>query len=443
MLNKIIYYFFKSAKSTNQCNSGSRQKAKRVYFDYASSTGMEGFVLDKYVEVSKKYFGNASSIHSEGESVKEVYAEARKRVAKCIKARVHNVYFTGSTTEANNIFIKGVLLGGGDAPAQIIYSLSDHSAIIEPILWCKKFVPNVTVTNVKPNKIGKILVDDVLKSLNENTKLICLSYVNSETGTIQDIKRTGQEVRKYWEKNFGNVNFPKIFIDATQAIKYFEIDVHNLGVDGISFGFSKVGGIAGSAVLWVRDQTKLESIISGGGQEEGIRSGTENIPAIVANSYLLEKVCDRKTQTEKREYVYGLRNYLLNRVNEINSGARIPPLSKGGGHEVPGDFIQVFGDTHFKYNKFYEDAAPHIVLLSVKDMLGEELCLRLDARGVAVSTASACSLLENSGSNFLKSIKEPMLAKETIRISLSEKNTKDEIDKFVEALKVILEKYVR
>jgi len=395
---------------------------ERVYFDHASATEVAEFVLDKYLEVSKEFFGNASSIHSEGERVKEVYSEARKRVAKCIKARAHNVYFTGSTTEANNIFIKGIIMNtvGGE----IIYSTSDHSAIIEPILWCKKFVPNVTVTNVQPNKIGKILVDDILKSLNENTKLICLSYVNSETGTIQDIKRMGQEVRKYWEKNFANVNFPKIFIDATQAIKYFELDVHNLGVDGISFGFSKLGGVNGCAVLWVKDQTKLESIISGGGQEEGIRSGTENIPAIVANSYLLEKVCDRKSQQEKREYVYSLRNCLIKDLEKIKQ-------------------VEVFGDTHFKYNKFYEDAAPHILLLSVKDILGEELCLRLDARGIAVSTATACSLLENSGSNFLKSIGEPMLAKETIRVSLSEHNTKQEIDKFVEAIKDIVEKFVK
>ncbi len=183
--------FGKSAKSLNQCNPGSRQmgSGERVYFDHASATEVAEFVLDKYLEVSKEFFGNASSIHSEGERVKEVYSEARKRVAKCIKARAHNVYFTGSTTEANNIFIKGIIMNtvGGE----IIYSTSDHSAIIEPILWCKKFVPNVTVTNVQPNKIGKILVDDILKSLNENTKLICLSYVNSETGTIQDIKRMG------------------------------------------------------------------------------------------------------------------------------------------------------------------------------------------------------------------------------------------------------------
>jgi cysteine desulfurase len=114
------------------------------------------------------------------------------------------------------------------------------------------------------------------------------------------------------------------------------------------------------------------------------------------------------------------------------------PLSEG---EEPG--VRIFGDSHFKYNKFYEDAAPHILLLSVKDMLGEELCLRLDARGISVSTATACSLLENSGSNFLKSIGEPMLAKETIRVSLSEKNTKEEIDIFMNVLKDIIQKFVK
>lgn len=405
----------------------------RIYFDHASATPVEDFVLDKYLEVSKNYFGNASSIHMEGEKSKDVLQDAKKRVAKCIKARAHNVYFTSSTTEANNIFIKGILMGAGEARAQqnVVYSGSDHSAIIEPITWCKKFVPNITVVNVKPNKIGKILVEDIVKSLNENmrqsdpfgTKLICLSYVNSETGTIQEVKKISQAVRKYWDEQVKNANYPKIFIDATQAIKYFEIDVHNLGVDGISFGFTKLGGVSG-AVLWVKDQTKIESIISGGGQEDGIRSGTENVPAIVANSYLLEKVCDRKLQQEKREYVYALRNYLIKELEKTEQ-------------------VEVFGDTHYKYNKFYEDSAPHILLLSLKDMLGEELTLRLDARGISVSPATACSLLENSGSNFLKSIGESMLAKETIRVSLSEKNTKEEIDQFVIALKDIVEKFVK
>lgn len=416
--------------------NNSKVSQNRIYFDHASATQVEDFVLEKYLGVNKEYFGNASSIHVEGEKSKEILLEAKRRVAKCIKARAHNVHFTSSTTEANNIFIKGILMGAGEARAQnhVVYSGSDHSAIIEPVMWCKKFVPNVTLVNVKPNKIGKILIEDIAESLNENTRLICLSYVNSETGTIQEVKKIFQAVRKYWDEQMKNANYPKIFIDATQAIKYFEIDVHNLGVDGISFGFTKLGGVSG-AVLWVKDQVKLESIISGGGQEDGIRSGTENIPAIVANSYLLEKVCDRKLQEENREYVYSLRNYVLGELGPLLKG----PAERSEGQ---GDVL-VFGDTHYKYNKFFENAAPHIVLLSLKDMLGEELTLRLDARGISVSPATACSLLENSGSNFLKSIGEPVLAKETIRVSLSEKNTKDEIDQFIIALKDIAKKFVK
>lgn len=418
--------------------------SNRIYFDHASATPVEDFVLNKYVEISKCVFANASSIHTEGEKSKDLLIEAKKRIANCLKARSHNVYFTSSTTEANNIFIKGVFIphltspykgeenSAKSATAEIIYSSSDHSAIIEPILWCKKFLENeknkINLIDVKPNKIGKILIDDIAKSLNKNTKLICLSYVNSETGTIQEVKKISQEVKKICNKNQWSI--PKIFIDATQAIKYFEIDVHNLGVDGISFGFSKLGGIAGSAVLWVKDQDELISIISGGGQEEGIRSGTENIPAIVANSYLLEKVCDRKLQQEKREYVYGLRNYLIQQITPN------PSLSRG-------ELVQIFGDTHFKYNKFFENSAPHILLISLKDMLGEELCLRLDSRNISVSTATACSLLENSGSNFLKSINEPIIAKETVRISLSPQNIKQEIDYLVKSLKDIANKFVK
>lgn len=408
MFNKFKLFF--TSKKNNKT---------RIYFDHASATGVENFVLEKYVEISKKYFANASSIHFEGEKSKEILLDAKKRIAKCIKSRSNNIHFTSSTTEANNIFIKGVCKAG-----DIIYSASDHSSIIEPILWCKKIFENannkINLINIQPNKIGKILVEDILKNLNQNTQLICLSYVNSETGTMQDIKRISQEVKKLCEKN--NWAMPKIFIDATQAVKYLEIDVHNLGVDGISFGFTKLGGISG-AVLWVKDGVKIDSIISGGGQEEGIRSGTENIAAIVANSYLLEKVCDKKLQEKNKEYVSFLRNYLISKLEENKN-------------------MQIFGDTKFKYNKFFEFAAPHILLISLKDILGEELCLRLDARNISVSTATACSLLENSGSNFLKSINEPVLAKETIRISLSEKNTKKEIDYFIKTLKQISDKFV-
>ncbi len=379
---------------------------------------------------------NPSSIHFEGEQAKEKLFSARKKIAKSMHAQSANVYFASSTTEANNIFIKGILLEAfsKNENPQVIYSKSDHSAIVEVIENCKKLMGvTLEIANIIPDKIGKLKIEDIVNSLQKNTKLICFSYVSSELGTVQDVRKIVLTVREYWKKKVEKENWvnemPKIFIDATQAVKYESLDVGNLLVDGMSFGGNKIGSMAGASVLFVRSGTKLFPLISGGGQEEGVRSGTENLLAIEDFGNKLEIIRDPKKILENRKYVFELRNYLIVRLT--------PTLSDGEGA------VQIFGDTKFKHNSYFENCAPHILLLNVKGILGEELLLRLDARGISVSSATACSLLENSGSNFLKSIGEPIKAKETIRVSLSEKSTKKEIDYFAKCLFEIIEKYAK
>jgi cysteine desulfurase len=352
--------------------------------------------------------------------------EARKKVAKFLHTKPHTVHFVASTTEANNIFIKGVVLDVGRKNSttlypHIIYSKSDHSAIVDVVESCKLF--GAEISSITPNKIGLLPTEEILKQIKEDTKLICFSYVSSELGTIQPVKKIVKAVEEHCKKNFPHKvreEYPKIFIDATQAAKYESMDVNNLGVDGLSFGASKLGGVSGAAALYVKNGTKLVPIISGGGQEEGVRSGTENLPAIVAMGEIVGGI-------NSKEYVYSLRNHAIEKLRENFTEKE----------------LEIFGDTKFKYNKFYEHSAPHILLLSLVDMIGEETLLRLDAKGIFVSTASACSLLENSGSNFLKSIDEPVKAKETIRLSFSENNTKEEIDYFVKVLREIKDKFVK
>ncbi len=289
------------------------------------------------------------------------------------------------------------------------------------------------ITSIIPNKIGLLKIDDILKEIKENTRLICFSYVNSELGTIQEVRKISLAVHEFCKKNnWPKENWPKIFVDATQAVKYENLDVSTLLVDGLSFSGAKMGSVSGCAVLYVRHGVKLETIISGGGQEEGFRSGTENLPGIVAMATVLEDLKSPlaplyKEGNSHKEYVYSLRNYCIEKLRENFTEKE----------------LEIFGDTKFKYNKFFEHSAPHILLISLVDMLGEETLLRLDAKGISVSTASACSLLENSGSNFLKSIKEPVKAKETIRLSFSEKNTKEEIDYFVKVLREIQNKFFK
>lgn len=388
-------------------------KKKRIYFDSASAVPILEVAKKSYIKASNEFFANASSIHFEGEKSKDVLFVARKKIAKFIHAKSSEIYFASSTTEANNIFIKGI------KNKHIIYTKSDHSAIVDVVESI-----DAEKTSIRPNKIGKLLVEDILKEIKENTTLICFSCVHSELGTIQDVRKISLSVGEYCREK-GYIK-PKIFVDASQAIKYDGIDVNNLGVDGLSFGVSKLGGVPGCAVLFVKQGVKINSIISGGGQEEGVRSGTENLPAIISSTTTLEKVLNIETQKKNRETVYALRNYCITKLQD----------------NFAENELQIFGDTKFKYNKYFENSAPHILLISLKDMLGEETCLRLDAKGISVSTATACSLLEGSGSNFLKSIGDPILAKETIRLSFGEENTKKEIDHFVKILRDIADKFV-
>ncbi len=407
----------------------------RIYFDSASSVPVLDIAKKSFLETIEKSFANASSIHFEGEKAKDILFDARKRIAKCVHSKPGNIHFTSSTTEANNIFIKGIILESlknSTNPVHVIYSKSDHSAIVDVVENSQTFnTEKIKFSSIVPNKIGLFQIEEILKNLNKNTKLICFSYVSSELGTIQNVRKIVQAVREFWDKKVveenWEKNYPKIFVDATQAVKYESVDVGNLLVDGMSFGSAKIGGVSGVALLYVKNEVKLESIISGGGQEEGIRSGTENLPAIVAFANVLEKVVEPKCQKENKEKVYKLRNYAIEKLQENFTEKE----------------LEIFGDTKFKYNKFFEHAAPHILLISLVDMLGEETLLRLDAKGISVSTASACSLLENSGSNFLKSIGEPVKAKETIRLSFSEKNTTAEIDYFVKTLREIKDKFIK
>ncbi len=421
---------------------------KRIYFDHASATEISEVAKKSLLE-NINMFANTSSIHTEGEVSKKILDEARTKVARFLRAKKNEVFFGSSTTELNNIYIKGIVLPYifsfykksaslnhflledqvsetaksiyntlQNHKPHIITSLAEHSAILEVCKYLENL--GAEVTYLKPNKIGKILIEDILQNIKTNTKLICFSLVNSETGTMQDIRELSKKIK--------NKPFLKLFVDVTQAVKYENIDVHNLGIDALTFGGNKLGSISGASVLFIKkdlqNKTIFENIIHGGGQEEGLRSGTENVLAIKILADILENI--KIEQRKNKEYLSELRNYFIKSLEENFSETE----------------LEIFGDKKFKYNKFYENAAPHIVLLRLAHILGEELLLRLDAKGISVSTSTACSILDGAGSNFLKSQGEYQKAKETIRVSFSGKNTKEEIDYFIKVLREIKQKYL-
>lgn len=402
----------------------------RAYFDHASATPVKNEAVEEFIRVAGEYFANASSIHIEGEKSKELLEKLRKDFAYLIRAKKSGVHFVGSSTEANNIFIQGVVkkyLNAGKVP-HVITSLAEHSSILEPVLAMQKL--GAEVTFLQPNEIGKIDVLEVKESIKENTALICLSQVNSETGTLQDIRQISLLVNEYASKiRETNPNYkkPLIYTDSTQAVEYLGADVGSLLCDGMTFGARKLGGLGGVAVLFVKRGVELENITFGGGQEGGFKPGTENL-ALIASFYKVTSLV-LKRDSENYTKVAEIKTCLIEKLR--------------GNFED--EQVKIIGDTKYSKNKeggyYYKKSSPHILLLQVLNILGEELVLRLDAKGIAVSTASACSLLEGSGSNFLKALGQEKEAKETVRLSFSPENTKAEIDHFIEVLQDILSKY--
>jgi cysteine desulfurase len=377
--------------------------------------------------------------------------EARKKIAKILHVKSSQIFFTSSVTESNNLFIKGLVLQNfkNKKPTHIVYSESDHSSIVETVKACKLF--GATLSTIAPSQTGKFDTEKVIEKVRPETSLICFSLVSSETGTLQEVRHIVQEVRKFCEESGWEV--PKLYIDASQAALYEPLDFSNMMIDGASLSSGKSGGVPGVALLYVKQGTKLEPLISGGGQEEGVRSGTENVPGIVAFAKILERVTDPEIQLFAKQKISKLKYYLQEKLKLLN---------KDFGDEVvkvySSEKAKIYNDNYLHINQkqeslheslqkdvkvYYDDSLPHIVLLHVKDILGEELLLRLDAKGISVSTATACSLLENSGSNLLKSLGEPMKAKETIRVSFSSSNTYKEIDYFIRSLGDIIRKYAR
>jgi cysteine desulfurase len=408
----------------------NKAPGSRIYFDHASATPVKNEAIEEFVKVAGEYFANASSIHTEGEKSKELLDKLRKDFSYLIRAKKSEVHFVSSPTEANNIFIQGVVkkyLNAGKVP-HIITSLAEHSSILEPVLAMQKL--GAEVTFLQPNEIGKIDVLGVKESIKKNTVLICLSQVNSETGTIQDIRRISLLVSEHTAKmQEANPSYkkPLVYTDSTQAVENIGADVGSLLCDGMTFGARKLGGLGGVAALFIKRGVELENITFGGGQEGGFKPGTEN-PGLIASFYKVASLV-LKRDSENYTKVAELKTYLIERL-------------KGNFED---EQVKIIGDTRFSKNKeggyYYKKSSPHILLLQIPNILGEELVLRLDAKGIAVSTASACSLLEGSGSNFLKSLGQEKEAKETIRLSFSTENTKTEIDYFIQVLQDILNKY--
>lgn len=396
---------------------------KNIYLDHASATPIDKKVGALVASTEKKFFANPSAIHRGGVEARAVIESARSKIARLISAHSDEIIFTGSGTESDALAIRGVVHSyKGDQLPNIITTGIEHPAVLE---LCKSLERNkkVSVTYLAPDENGLINPKDVREALNENTILVSVMYANNEIGTIQPIQEIAKAIRHFKKTKKDNSSYPYFHTDACQAMNYLDVEnIEKLGVDLMSWNSSKIYGPKGVGALYKKRGITLSSLFVGGGQESGLRSGTENTAGIAGSALALEQT----TQIKEKESVrlIKLRDYGIEKLLALSG--------------ISGYEIILNGD---KINRL-----PNNINISISGIASELLVIELDAKGIEVSAKSACKSDEPDESYVISSIRkargeENNSTDGSLRISLGRQTSKSDMDALAKALKQILEKY--
>jgi cysteine desulfurase len=366
-----------------------------IYLDYAATTPMLDEVLDEMMPYMKEHYGNPSSIHKLGREANNTLQLARKRISSLINAK-GAIVFTSGATEANNLALKGYANSMKKKGNHIITSSIEHEAILEP---CKELERRgFDVTYLPVDKHGIVDLNALENSINDKTILISIMFANNEVGTIQPVKEISEIAHKH------DIIF---HTDAVQAVGKIPVDVQSLGIDMITLSAHKMYGPKGVGALCINNDLEIEPVMHGGGQENEIRSGTQNVAGIVGMGKAAELSLGHID--EYANHVKQLRDALIDSVLSKIKYSRL------NGHPVQ----RLPNNAHFTF-------------LGVN---GEDLIIKLDENGVEASTGSACSVQKQKASHVLKAMglnHEEITG--SLRLTLGIQNTMDEIDATVNAL---------
>ena len=364
-----------------------------IYLDYAASAPPYPQVAERVAQVMTESFGNPGAIHGPGNQARRILQESRQTVARLLGVREQEVFFTSGGTEANNWAVKLGLPG----KKHIVASAIEHKSVLEPLRQLEK--QGYSVTYVAPDGTGRISVAAVEKAVNADTGLICVQAVNNETGVIQDVDGLAALAKK---------RGILYFCDAVQSFGHIRQDLSKAGI--VSLSAHKLGGPRGIGCLVVRYPYFSAPMIYGGGQEQGRRSGTENVPGAAGFALAAELAA-----AEPEETLRELRNTLERKLKNI-----APNLVINGA-----------------------DAPRHPSVLSCRfpGMTGEEMAARLDLKGICVSPGAACAARERNPSHVLLAMGQTeRQAMEAVRFSIGRLTTVDEINATAQAVAEILNK---
>ncbi|WP_256760209.1 cysteine desulfurase family protein [Cohnella sp. WQ 127256] len=376
---------------------------KTYYYDHSASTPMLPVVIETMSELMKLHYANAAALHRSGADAMKLVDRARASIAERMGAEPSEVVFTSGGTESNNLAIKGTVNKVARTTKHIILSAIEHASVYECVRQLESL--GVQSTIVPVDSLGRVNPEDVAKAIRKDTVLVSIMQVNNETGAIQRIREIGDVISTHPQVRF--------HVDGVQAIGKVPFLWKEWGVHLYTGSAHKFGGPKGMGFLLVKNGIELASLLTGGGQEQGVRSGTHNVPGIVAMSQALRLTLEGRDA--RRERMFEMRRQLLKRIEDI------PELLLNGA------------------DADNEDTAPHIINLSYPGMRPEVIIHMLEKQGVLVSSQSACSSKSLLPSRVLLAMgHDAERASGSIRISFGDEHTWNDIEILSDKLKAVV-----
>lgn len=360
-----------------------------IYLDYSATTKTDEEVLDTFIKCSKEFIGNPNSLHILGVKSKNMIDKATTQIANLLNVKANEIIYTSGSSESNNLAIKGICEKYKNRGKHIITTPLEHSSIYGPMDYLKENGFKIDYVKIDPN--GQVDLENLKELMSDNTILVSICLVNSETGICQQLDRIIEVVREY----------PKCFIhsDITQAVGKINIDISN--IDLVSFSAHKFYGVKGIGCLIKKEKIELTPLIHGGKSTTIYRSGTPCLPLIVSMSKALRLALENINEKEK--YVKELNNYLKEKLDNY-------------------DKVKINSN---------EYSIPHILNISIIGVKPETMLHALESKEIYVSTQSACSDTNSKSKAVYALTNDINRANSSIRISLSYLTTKEEIDEFV------------
>ncbi len=380
------------------------EESMEAYLDNAATTRVFDSVRDIMVETLSVDYGNPSSKHLTGIEAERYIRDAKDIISKRLKVEPKEILFTSGGTESNNLALIGTALANKRRGNHIISTRIEHPSVHNPLIFLEE--NGFQVTYVPVDTYGKVIMEELLNAVREDTILVSIMYVNNEIGSVQSIS----EISKALKSKNPNIIF---HVDAIQAFGKYNIYPKREGIDLLSVSGHKIHGPKGIGFLYIKDKIKIKPILFGGGQQKGMRSGTENVPAIAGLGQAVKEIYEN--HDEKIKNLYHVKKSFIEEISQIEDIT-----------------INGVGDR-------LEDSAPHIVSVSFDGIRSEVLLHALEEKGIYVSSGSACSSNHPALSGTLKAIgvREDLLDA-TIRFSFSVNTNMEVIRYTVDMLKELL-----